>query len=119
MPLVATFKIDLIDFLTGNGSFTPPSQWYLGLLIDGAEVGAGWYGRQAVNFGAATTYAANTNAIAFNMVTTDSGTMTAVALYGAAATTDPLITSGTMSPASISLSPGTIIKIAAGTVRVF
>lgn len=119
MPLSTTFKTTVIDFLTGNGSFTPPGQWYLGLLLDGAEVGAAWYGRQAVNFGAATTYASSTNAITFNMVTSESGVMTAAALYGAASTTDPLITSGTMSPATVNLSPGTVIHIAVGTVRIY
>lgn len=124
MPLEMFFKTDLINFLTGNGSFTPPGQWYLGMLIDTAEVGGTWYARVAVNFAAAvattTPYAASTNTITFNMVTSPAGTVNEFGLWQTPATAgDPLITSGTMYPSTIDLATGTVVKINAGTVRIY
>lgn len=124
MPLEMFFKTDLIDFLTGNDTYTPPSQWYLGMLIDTTEVGGGWYARQAINFAAATVgttpYAASTNTITYNMVTTAAGTVNKFGLFGSlAGAGDPLITSGTMYPSSIILATGTIVKINAGTARLY
>lgn len=121
MPLELSFKHDLIDFLTGQGTLTPPSQWYLGMLVGTAEIGGTWYGRQTVNFNAASSgYATSSNEVQFNMVTSQGDTVDTFGLWDSLSGPEsPLVTSGSMNPSTIALNVGIVVKIPAGTIRYY
>ena len=123
MPLNLFFKTDLINFLTTGGSYTPPDQWYVGMLGGGVEITGSWYARQAINFTAATAtadpYSASSNEITFNMVTAASPDVTAFGLFDHVSTGNYIMLSDQMYPASISLTVGTVVKLNAGVIRVY
>lgn len=98
----------LLDLVTGNGSYTPPSALYIALQTganssrDGTvqhEVSGGGYTRIAVSFGAAVSGSTdNTGIVDFGVATADWGTITNAALC-TSATGDTAINYGTLSTA--------------------
>lgn len=82
---------ELLDHLLGTGSWSMPSQVYVGLYTSapsdaggGTEVSGGSYARQAVDFDAASGGATNPTAdIEFPTATANWGTVTHVGLFTA------------------------------------
>jgi hypothetical protein len=84
----------VMDHVFGSGSYTKPSNLYLGLFTaapgeagGGTEVSGGDYARQAIAFtisGDAPTQAANTSAVEFPTATASWGEVTHVAVFDAA-----------------------------------
>lgn len=115
---------EILDHVLGTGSYTMPSQVYIGLATatfgegnTGTELSGSGYARQAINFSAASGGTTSNNAnVDFPAATGNWGTLTSYGLFDASSAGN-LLVYGDFT-ASKTISTGDILRVASGDLDI-
>lgn len=115
---------EILDHILGTGSYTMPSQVYLGLAVgslgedgSGTELSGNGYTRQAIDFDAASGATTDNSAdVTFSAATGSWGTVAYFGLFDAASSGNLLI-HGAFS-ASKTITTGDILRISTGSLDI-
>ena len=115
---------EILDHVLGTGSYTMPSQVYLGLAVaslgedgSGTELSGNGYSRQAIDFDAASGGTTDNSAdVTFSAATGSWGTVAYFGLFDAS-TSGNLLIHGAFS-ASKAITTGDILRISAGSLDI-
>lgn len=115
---------EILDHILGTGSFTMPSQVYLGLAVgslgedgSGTELSGSGYTRKSIDFDAASGATTDNSAdVTFSAATGSWGTVAHFGLFDAASSGNLLIY-GAFS-ASKTITTGDILRISAGSLDI-
>lgn len=112
MAYDAAFKAELLNFITGNGTFTPPVGLYLELITGVPRV--------QVTFGPVSgTYASNDNVVTFPILVSDYGSISSTSIWDAISGGAKVADTDWMYPASVDLTAGKIISFPVGSISLY